>query len=74
MVGVEKFDDLLTLEEQNKLLDDLMHVEVICMGFEEYLKSINKFDEAIVFVRKFVEELDCDKFMEWTKEKGESNA
>lgn len=56
---VEKItkEDPLTLEEQQKLLDDLVIVEALVVGFENYCKSIGKFKEAREYVNKFMEEV-----------------
>ena len=58
-ITVEKItkEEPLTLEEQQKLLDNLVIAEALIVGFENYCKSIGKSKEAREYVGKFMEEV-----------------
>lgn len=58
----------LTNKEETELLNDLMMCEVLVMGFQEYLKSIGKFDEGQQFVREFMATFSNKDFKEKVKE------
>lgn len=58
----EKLDDLLTLEEQNQMLEDLMLMEALIIGHQEYLRKIGKLNEGKKFVKEFVDNLSNDDF------------
>ena len=60
----EKMTELLTLEEQNQMLEDLMLVEALVIAHQEYLKTIGKFNEGKKFVQKFMNDLSNEDLRE----------
>ena len=66
----EKMDELLTLGEQNQLLEDLLSMEALVVGHQEYLKSIGKLEEGKMFVRKFMSNLQNDDLLKYFKKRG----
>lgn len=61
-IQAEKMSELLTLEEQNQMLENLMLMEALVIAHQEYLKAIGKLDEGKRFVRKFMNDLTNDDF------------
>ena len=57
-----KNKDNLTPEEQEELLQDLLMLEVALLGYERYVSSIGKKDDAKKFVKDFMEKFNKDDF------------
>ena len=74
-IEVEKLteENPLTIEEQQKLLEDLLMLEALLIGYEKYCKKIGKFKEAMVFLTDFMKDLNNDdirKHFETKNDKG----
>ena len=63
-------DNPLTLEEQQKLLDDLFLIEALVVGYENYCKSIGKFRDAVTYIEKFMAEITNKGMFEHFEKKG----
>ena len=60
-IKVERPEEPLSLEDQNKLIDRVLILTSMVAGYETFLKLNGKMGEAQVFMDKFMSTLTTDK-------------